>query len=183
MIGTGQAMMAVPYSPGLGTKQMLWLLNCGILGLVVAPVGALGGAIALRAAWYTAGIVGGLSTVAACAPSDQFLKWAGPLGIGLGGVLVASIGSMFVPATTTLGLSLYSISLYGGLLLFSAFLLYDTQKIIRKAETHPVSHNPYSGWSVAPFDPINASHHIVMDALNIFIRMAQILAMGGNRRK
>lgn len=73
--------------------------------------------------------MGGLSTVAACAPSDQFLKWAGPLGIGLGGVFVASIGSMFVPATTTLGLSLYSISLYGGLVLFSAFLLYDTQKV------------------------------------------------------
>ncbi|KAF2361472.1 Bax inhibitor 1-related [Trinorchestia longiramus] len=185
MIGTGQTMMAVPYSPGLGTKQLLWLLNCGVLGLVVAPVGALGGAIALRAAWYTAGIVGGLSTVAACAPSDQFLKWAGPLGIGLGGVFVATLGSMFVPPTSTLGLSLYSISLYGGLLLFSAFLLYDTQKIIRKAETHPVSH-PYAvqaGWSVAPFDPINASHHVVMDALNIFIRIAQILAMGGNRRK
>lgn len=177
LIATGQAMMSIPYSPGIGSKQMLWLLNCGMIGLVVAPVGALGGAIAMRAAWYTAGIVGGLSTVAVCAPSDKFLNWAGPLGIGLGGVLVASLGSAFLPPTSTLGLSLYSISLYGGLLLFSAFLLYDTQKVVRKAETHP---NMYG---VAPYDPINASHHIVMDVVNIFIRMAQILAMGGGRRK
>lgn len=67
--------------------------------------------------------------MAVCAPSDKFLNWAGPLGIGLGGVFVASIGSAFLPPTSALGLSLYSISLYGGLLLFSAFLLYDTQKV------------------------------------------------------
>lgn len=67
--------------------------------------------------------------MAVCAPSDKFLNWAGPLGIGLGGVFVASLGSAFLPPTSTLGLSLYSISLYGGLLLFSAFLLYDTQKV------------------------------------------------------
>lgn len=75
------------------------------------------------------GIIGGLSTVAVCAPSDKFLNWAGPLGIGLGGVLVASLGSAFLPASSSLAMPLYSISLYGGLLLFSAFLLYDTQKV------------------------------------------------------
>ncbi|XP_050687969.1 growth hormone-inducible transmembrane protein-like isoform X3 [Eriocheir sinensis] len=129
LVGTGQAMMSIPYSPGLGAKQMMWLVNCGMLGLAIAPIGALGGAIAIRAAWYTAGIIGGLSTVAVCAPSDKFLNWAGPLGIGLGGVLVASLGSAFLPASSSLAMPLYSISLYGGLLLFSAFLLYDTQKV------------------------------------------------------
>ncbi|KAK3857962.1 hypothetical protein Pcinc_035819 [Petrolisthes cinctipes] len=177
MVGTGTAMQSIPYSPGLGTKQLLWLANCGMIALAVAPVGFLGGAIAVRAGWYTAGIIGGLSTVAACAPSDKFLNWAGPLGIGLGGVLVASLGSLWLPPTTTLGLSLYSISLYGGLLLFSAFLLYDTQKVVRKAETHP------NMWGIAPYDPINMSHHIVMDAVNIFIRIAQILALGGGGRR
>lgn len=56
---------------------------------------------------------------------------------------------MFLPASTALGASLYSISLYGGLLLFSAFLLYDTQRIVRKAETHPY-------YSMVPYDPVNA---------------------------
>lgn len=177
LVGTGQAMMSIPYSPGLGAKQMMWLVNCGMLGLAIAPIGALGGAIAIRAAWYTAGIIGGLSTVAVCAPSDKFLNWAGPLGIGLGGVLVASLGSAFLPASSSLAMPLYSISLYGGLLLFSAFLLYDTQKVVRKAETHP------NMWGVVPYDPINMSHHIVMDAVNIFVRIAQILAMGGGGRR
>jgi len=178
LVGTGQAMMSIPYSPGFGAKQAMWLVNCGMLALVAAPLGALGGTIMIRAGWYTAGIVGGLSTVAMCAPSDKFLTWGGPLGLALGGVFVASIGSAFLPPTSALGLGLYSISLYGGLLLFSGFLLYDTQKIIHKAENTP------NHWGVQPYDPINASHHIVMDALNIFIRIAQILGMaGGGRRK
>lgn len=48
-------MQAIPYSPGLGTKQLLWLANCGMIALAVAPIGFLGGSIAIRAGWYTAG--------------------------------------------------------------------------------------------------------------------------------
>lgn len=55
MVGTGTAMQAIPYSPGLGTKQLLWLANCGMIALAVAPIGFLGGSIAIRAGWYTAG--------------------------------------------------------------------------------------------------------------------------------
>lgn len=77
---------------------------------------------------------------------------------------------MFLPPTTRLGLSLYSISLYGGLVLFSMFMLYDTQRIVRKAEAY---HD---------FDPINESISIYLNTINIFIRLAQILS-GGNRRK
>ena len=63
----------------------------------------LGGPILTRAAWYTAGMVGGLSTTAMCAPSDKFLNWGGPLAMGLGVVFCASLGSMFLPPTTALG--------------------------------------------------------------------------------
>lgn len=108
----------------------------------------MGGPILLRAALYTAGIVGGLSTVAVCAPSDKFLYMGGPLAMGLGVVFVASLGSAFLPATTALGAGLYSMSLYGGLLLFGGFLLYDTQRIVRKAETHP-------NYAMQKYDPIN----------------------------
>ena len=100
----------------------------------------------------------------------------GPLAMGLGVVFAASLGSAFLPATTALGASLYSISLYGGLLLFGGFLLYDTQKIVYRAETHPQ-------YGVRKFDPINASMGIYLDTINIFIRIAQILGMGGGRRK
>lgn len=124
----------------------------------------------MKAAWYTAGIVGGLSLIAATAPSEKFLNMNGPLAIGLGAVFAASMGSMFLPPTTRLGLSLYSISLYGGLVLFSMFMLYDTQRVVKKAETY---HD---------FDPINESISIYLNTLNIFMRMAQILS-NGNRRK
>ena len=45
---------------------------------------------------YTAVVVGGLSLTAACAPSEKYLHTAGPLSVGLGIVLVASIGNVNV---------------------------------------------------------------------------------------
>ena len=78
---------------------------------------------------------------------------------------------MFLPPTTRLGVGLYSISIYGGLILFSMLLLYDTQKIVKHAESSP------------HFDPINHSISIYMDAINIFVRMAIILSGGGAKKK
>ncbi|XP_074647646.1 growth hormone-inducible transmembrane protein-like [Tubulanus polymorphus] len=176
MIGSGMVCRSLPYEEGFGAKQIAWLVHSGIMGAVVAPVCLLGGPLLVRAAWYTAGVVGGLSTVAICAPSEKFLNMGGPLAIGLGVVFVSSLGSMFLPPTTALGAGLYSMSIYGGLILFSMFLLYDTQKIIKSAEMHPV-------YAMQKYDPINRSIGIYLDTLNIFMRIATILAGGGNRRR
>ncbi|KAL0113015.1 hypothetical protein PUN28_012331 [Cardiocondyla obscurior] len=177
MIGSGMVVRGLPYKEGFSSKHVAWLVHTGILGAVVAPLTLLGGPLVLRAAWYTAGIVGGLSAVAVCAPSDKFLAMGGPLAIGLGVVAVSSIGSMFLPPTTVLGSGLYSIALYGGLLLFSGFLLYDTQKIIKQAEIYPMYNID------RPYDPINNAISIYLDTLNIFIRVLTMMAGGGNRRK
>ncbi|XP_059168004.1 growth hormone-inducible transmembrane protein-like [Physella acuta] len=176
MIGTGMLCRSIPYREGFGAKQMTWLLHVGVMGAVVAPLTLLGGPLLMRAAWYTAGVVGGLSAVAMCAPSDKFLNMGGLLGAGLGVVFVASLGSSFFPPTTALGAGLYSISIYGGLVLFSLFLLYDTQRVVKAAEQHPL-------YADRPFDPVNASISIYIDTLNIFIRIAMMLAGGNNRRK
>jgi len=178
MIGSGILVRSIPYEEGFGAKQLAWIGHMAVMGAVVAPVCMLGGAIVTRAAWYTAGVVGGLTTIAVTAPSEKFLYMGGPLAMGFGVVFMSSIASAFLPPTTALGAGLYSIALYGGLVLFSGFLLYDTQKIIHKAERTPVN-----GYGVAKFDPINNCISIYADTLNIFIRIAQILAMGGNRRK
>lgn len=179
MVGSSMLVQAIPYQEGtFGAKQLAWMGHAAIIGAVIAPLALLGGPVMIRAAMYTCGVVGGLSTVAACAPSEKFLTMAGPLAIGFGVVFAASIGTWFLPPTTALGAGMYSIAMYGGLLLFSAMLLYDTQRIIKKAETHPAP-----GYGYPPFDPVNASLSIYMDTINIFIRLAMILGGGGNRKR
>ena len=61
---------------------------------------------------------------------------------------------MFLPPTGALGASLYSVALYGGLVLFGMFMLYDTQNIIKRAETTPT-------YAERPYDPINKSVTVV----------------------
>ncbi|XP_026681467.1 growth hormone-inducible transmembrane protein-like [Diaphorina citri] len=92
LMGSGMLVQSLEYKPGFGAKQIAWALHSALVGAVVAPICFIGGPVLIRAAWYTAGIVGGLSTVAACAPSDKFLTMGGPLAIGLGVVFASSIG-------------------------------------------------------------------------------------------
>ncbi|XP_051968832.1 growth hormone-inducible transmembrane protein-like [Xyrauchen texanus] len=176
MIGAGMLVRSISYEHSPLPKHLAWALHAGVMGAVIAPLTLLGGPLMIRAAWYTAGIVGGLSTVAVCAPSEKFLSMGGPLAVGFGVVFASSLGSMFLPPTSALGAGLYSVAVYGGLVLFSLFLLYDTQKVIKRAETHPL-------YGVQKYDPINACMGIYMDTLNIFMRLVMILANGGNRKK
>lgn len=179
IIGTGYVARSIPYSPGFGSKQIAWMVHAATMGAIVAPLTLLGGPIMLRAACYTAGIVGGLSTLAMCAPSEKFLNFGGPLAMCFGVVFVSSLGSMFLPPTSAMGAGLYSISIYGGLVLFGLFLLYDTQKIMHRAETTPM----ITYGNQRSYDPINNAMSIYADALNIFIRLAIIMSGGGNKRR
>lgn len=60
MIGSGMVVRSIPYSEGFSGKHVAWLVHSGIMGAVVAPLCFLGGPLLLRAAWYTAGVVGGI---------------------------------------------------------------------------------------------------------------------------
>ncbi|KAJ0015667.1 hypothetical protein NQD34_013957 [Periophthalmus magnuspinnatus] len=176
MIGAGMLVRSISYEHSPMPKHLAWMLHAGVMGAVIAPLTLLGGPLMIRAAWYTAGVVGGLSTVAMCAPSEKFLYMGGPLAVGFGVVFASSIGSMFLPPTSALGAGLYSVAVYGGLVLFSLFLLYDTQKVIKRAETQPL-------YGVQKYDPINACMGIYMDTLNIFMRLVMILANGGGGKR
>ncbi|XP_006607178.1 growth hormone-inducible transmembrane protein-like [Apis dorsata] len=176
--GSGILLQTIPYKEGFGAKQIAWLIHTGTIGAFLAPLYLFGGPLVLRAAWYTAGVVGGLSVVAICAPNEKFLNMGGPLAIGLGLVFASSVGTIFLPPTTAIGSGLYSISLYGGLVLFSMLLLYDTQKIIKQAENYP-AYNQLA----RPYDPVNNAISVYMDVVNIFLRILTILVNGGNRRK
>ncbi|GMS96802.1 hypothetical protein PENTCL1PPCAC_18977 [Pristionchus entomophagus] len=187
IIATGTIARSIPYENTMA-KHVAWLVHSGVMGAVLAPMCFLGGPVLVRAAWYTAGIVAGLSTVAMTAPSEKFLMMGGPLAMGLGVVFVSNIGMFFLPPGSALGAGLASIVMYGGLILFSAFLLYDTQRVVKKATMHPQQGQfggyGYDGMQMQSFDPINAQMSIYMDVLNIFMRLAMIMSgMNGGKRK
>ncbi|KAJ6661639.1 hypothetical protein lerEdw1_013878, partial [Lerista edwardsae] len=96
MIGAGMLVRAIDYEYSPVPKHFAWMLHAGVMGAVVAPLTLLGGPLLIRAAWYTAGIVGGLSTVAMCAPSEKFLNMGAPLGVGFGLVLASSLGELIM---------------------------------------------------------------------------------------
>ncbi|EHB00154.1 Growth hormone-inducible transmembrane protein [Heterocephalus glaber] len=175
MIGAGMLVQSIPYEQSPGQKHLTWLLHSGVMGVVVAPLTILGGPLLIRAAWYTAGIVGGLSTVAMFAPSEKFLNMGAPLSVGLGLVFTSSLG-LFLPPTSVARATLYSMAVYGGLVLFSIFLLHDTQKVVKRAQITPM-------YGVQKYDPINLMLAIYMDTLNIFMQVATMLATGSNRKK
>ena len=66
--------------------------------------------------------MGSLGFVAYNSPSEQFLKWGGPLALGCGALSGVSLLSIVYPGSP----ALTNIWLYGGLALFSAFVMYDT---------------------------------------------------------
>lgn len=66
IVGSGMLVQSLEYKEGFGAKQMAWLLHSGVLGAMLAPMCFMGGPLLIRAAWYTAGVVGGLSTIAVC---------------------------------------------------------------------------------------------------------------------
>ncbi len=93
LIGSSMIVRSLPYEQGrVGAKNLAWAAHAGLLGGLIAPLTLLGGPVVLRAAWYTAGLVGGLSLLAATAPSEKFLNICGPLACGLGVVFASSVG-------------------------------------------------------------------------------------------
>lgn len=59
-MGSGMLVRSIPYKEGFGSKQLAWMLHSGVVGAVIAPIALMGGPLMIRAACYTAGVVGGL---------------------------------------------------------------------------------------------------------------------------
>lgn len=165
MMGSGMACRSVPFdgSP-LGLKAGLYYLHMGIVGAVIAPLClSVGGAIALRAAAGTACVMGGLATTAMVAPSDAYLKTYGFVNVGCFVMLGACVASFF-PMQAGVQMGLASFIILGGLVLFSVKGFMDIQHCVTAAQ------------QPGNFDPVEHSLRITMDTINIFIRLAQIMA-------
>ena len=128
MIGT----QFTSYDQNWALKNMLFAGFISTMSLSLVPLIHMYAMPVIYDALIATGVtVGSLGFVAYNAPSEQFLNWGGPLALGLGGMLGVSLLSIVYPNSA----ALYNIYLYGGLFLFSAFLLYDTQKIMHRAKT------------------------------------------------
>ena len=64
LIGSSMLTRSIEYKEGFGPKQAAWLLHSSVMGAFIAPLCLMGGPVIMRAALYTAGIFGGLSTIA-----------------------------------------------------------------------------------------------------------------------
>ncbi|KLO10115.1 hypothetical protein SCHPADRAFT_534309 [Schizopora paradoxa] len=170
------SMMGVFYtSPeNAGMKHLFWLGFNVCQAATLSPLFFMNPAILSRAALYTFGVMGSLSYIGATASNDKYLYMGGPLLAGVTVVALSSLAPMVLPLGMR-GLAFAeSISLYGGLAVFSGFVLYDTQKILQ--------HGRLAAQGVIPRDPVKESIALELDFINIFIRLVTILS-GSNRRK
>ncbi|KAF9270725.1 hypothetical protein L218DRAFT_849083 [Marasmius fiardii PR-910] len=177
LVGSIGTMMGVFYTPPEKTvqKHLFWLGFNACQAATLSPLFFFAPAILSRAAIYTLGIVGSLSYVGATAKNDKYLNLGGPLLAGVTVVALSSLAPMVLPLGMR-GLAVTeAISLYGGLALFGAFVLYDTQKILQHARL--------AEQGLMKRDPMNEAIGLELDMINIFIRLVQILAMQNNRKK
>jgi len=173
-IGTMWGAMSVsPERPLL--KHALWLGFNGFQAATLSPLFFLSPALLGRAALYTCGVVGSLSYVGATAKNDTYLYMGGPLLAGVTVVALSTLAPLALPLGVR-GLAISeAVSLYGGLAVFSGCVLYDTQKILhnaRMAEAGAITR-----------DPIREAIGLELDAINIFIRLVQVLARNSSGKK
>ncbi|GAA5935767.1 uncharacterized protein JCM15063_001799 [Sporobolomyces koalae] len=157
-IGSMYGVMAT--APDSPAHYGCWALFSMTQGLTLSPMCMINPAILGRAALYTAGAVGGISYVGATAKSDQYLWLGGPLLAGLGVLICSSLAPMIMPRMSLRALTtLETVGAYGGTAVFSGFILYDTQKILKHAQL------AQRGAIVA--DPVRESVSLILDVASI----------------
>ena len=95
MIGT----MAVDYDRSPVLKHALWLAFMSTMALGIVPLINMAGMPIIYDALFATGFtIGGLGLVAYNAPSEQFLRWGGMLGMACAGMIGLSFMQMFWPS-------------------------------------------------------------------------------------
>ena len=110
---------SVPYSSEMSRKHIMWLAYCSLISACLVPM-CLSGPMAMQVLLGTGGMAAALSTVAVCAPSDQFLAIGGPLAMLTVVIFGAGLSTYFLPASAAaINLSASSLWHYGGTILVS----------------------------------------------------------------
>lgn len=131
------------------------------IGPLVSQVAQVDPYAPLLAFILTAVVFTCFSLAAILAESRKYLFLSGVLSSALLGLVVLSIANIFLNLP-----GFFALWLWGGLILFSGFVVVDTQLIIARAED-------------GHLDVVFAALDLFLDALNIFVRILIIL----NRRK
>lgn len=129
-----------------------------------------------RAGLYTVGMMGSIAFIGATAKQEKYLYLGAPLLAGVAVVALSGFAPLILPATAARTLMwTENIWLYGGLVVFGGFTLYDVQKILQHARV--------AERGLIKKDVVNESISLELDFLNIFIRMVQILGMSQRKSR
>jgi len=144
-------------------KHLLWIAMHIHEGAFLSVLGFLGGDIVMKAAIYTAAILGGISLLSASASDESVLKWGAFLGVGLG-CLMGMSAVQFVYPSVAGSSTFQNVNIYGGLLLFGLQMAYDTKKVLLRAKQ---LHKEY--------DPINQQMSLYLNSVNFLLDMIRLI--------
>lgn len=134
------------------------------LGPLVALVAFVDPALIVTAFLGTAAVFACFTGAAVVAKRRAYLYLGGVLGSAVSVMLVLSLMNMFFRSV-----SFHLVELYGGLLVFSGYVVFDTQMILEKAE----------GGSP---DVVGHAATLFIDFVAIFVRILLILLRNNNNR-
>ena len=157
---------------GRGMSEQRRWISVAILGSTIY------GILTGGTAWVIGRVVHDTVSPAIAARSVTVAQLTGA-GLLLAGVVVVALSGlapMVLPATAFRALAVTeALSLYGGLGVFGAFVLYDMSKILEHARLAQMG--------AIPADPLRESIGLYLDAINIFTRLVAILSNGQRRKQ
>lgn len=155
-------------SARLGALGVFGLLTGASTTPLIRAVVQVDPSIPLTAFALTCLIFASFAFVALKANHSRFLYLGGFLSSALLGMVVLGFASWLFPSLRYID---YIVSLYGGLLVFCGYVVYDTQLIIAK-------HN------LGETDVVTHAVELFLDFVNIFVRLLIILAeLSDNKEK
>lgn len=159
-----------PFNADQQQKRLLILGGIGFLkGAVVAPIVEVGlnvdPSLVLMAFLGTTLVFGCFSVAAMSAQRRSYLFLGGMLSSAVSLLCLLSLANFFFRLE-----SLIWVQLYGGLMVFCGYVMYDTQVIVEKAST--VAHPDYIGHSLELF----------VDFVAIFVRILIILLQNSQQK-
>jgi FtsH-binding integral membrane protein len=147
-----------------GVNLALFMLFASLWGAILGPLLALVGTVApgvpMQAAMLTTAVFGGLTLYVFQSKKD-FSFLGGMLFVGLIALIITGILLIFFAPS-----ALYLLYCFGGVILFSGFVLYDTSQIM---------HHLY------PDEAITGAIELYLDFLNLFMFILRILLIFSGR--